>query len=288
MKKLFLYIFSSILMIMLSACGSDTTGADSSTTNSNYGSSNNSGSSNNMTTADNLSISDGMAVDSYQTDDSQTYDRDSNSDNSSNDRDSGGGNKNSANNKKEEGKSSQDDSDSGNQNNVQNRIGALNDSDPMLYGNDDEEDSGSGSNRYILLGDVIVTIKDEQPFALHTAADKSHIIAPPYQKLNPQGSHVIYISGYSIVEDRLNEDAGSIMFKFTMPDVTVTGCYPLEYPLNNGAQVCVENVQTLNGSKRVLLEGYIQDAQMYTDDTQTSTFTGSVQFKTQVIALQQD
>jgi|GEM_PF-6124747 len=266
MNQLLKITLSSALIFLLSGCGeTDTT--DTTTMNT----------SSTGTTSDtgdySMDSMDGM--DSYSMTDMQTYDSDYSADDASNDADS---------------TSSDDNQDQAGD--YQSSMGALNmdslnTNDPYLYGSGDDSSSADGAPRYYLLGDVTVTIEGQQPFNLHTAADSAHQIAPPYQQLNFMGQHVVYISAYSIAEDRLNEEAGSVMFKFTVNDLTVTGCYPLEFPYNVGGQVCVEGVQTLNGSSRVLMTGYIQNANMCTDDTCQETFVGSLSFKTQVLAYQQ-
>lgn len=281
-------------MVLLSACGAQ----DSSTTGNTSGLS-----SSNMGGTDISSMSSMDGMDSYSMESGQTYDSNYNSNSNSgsngnysaDDRNSQNDGSNSA----DQGKNNQGNgSDSQSQaGGLQNNMAALNSNGLSGLTNTDPtstdtsgggDSSGDDSSRYRIIGDMTVDTEGKKPVGLHTAADRDHIIAPPYQEMTVMGAHAVYISGYDIQEDRVNADTGSIMFKYTTQDMTTTGCYPLESPKNVDAQVCIDYVQTLDGSKRVYLEGYIQDAQICSDDNCTSTFTGSVDFKTQVLALQQD
>lgn len=290
---------SMVVMVLLSACGAQ----DSSTTGNTSGLS-----SSNMGGTDISSMSSMDGLDSYSIESGQMYSSDSNYNSNSgsngNYNSDDRNNQNDGSNSADQGKNNER-SGSDNQNNtdglqnqaggLQNNMAAINtnqNTDPKSKDTNPNRNSssngGTDSSRYRIIGDMTVDIEGKKPVGLHTAADRDHIIAPPYQEMTVMGAHTVYISGYDIQEDRVNADTGSIMFKYTTQDMTTTGCYPLESPKNVGAQVCIDYVQTLNGSKRVYLEGYIQDAQICSDDNCTSTFTGSVDFKTQVLALQQD
>lgn len=294
MKKIINSSLSIVVMVLLSACGAQ----DSSTTGNTSGLS-----SSNMGGTDISSMSSMDGMDSYSMESGQTYDSNYNSNSNSgsngnysaDDRNSQNDGRNSADQgKNNQGNGSDSQSQAGGlQNNMaalnSNGLSGLTNTDPTSIDTSGGGDSsGDDSSRYRIIGDMTVDIEGKKPVGLHTAADRDHIIAPPYQEMTVRGAHAVYISGYDIQEDRVNADTGSIMFKYTTQDMTTTGCYPLESPKNVDAQVCIDYVQTLDGSKRVYLEGYIQDAQICSDDNCTSTFTGSVDFKTQVLALQQD
>jgi len=121
------------------------------------------------------------------------------------------------------------------------------------------------------------------PYNYISASDTANqIIMSAYTFDASTGMYIVQIVGYDIKEDRLNPAKGYLMIKFAMPDISVTGTYPLLYPENQGGTVQVTETESFNDAFE--MKGTINDVVIPAENNATVEGYGS--FNVTVINLQ--
>jgi len=197
--------------------------------------------------------------------------------------------------------SNSDDSDDGDNSNSNSNDGddsrnegsSKSDNDAKSYSGQDDDDDDDDSNstddmdlvnmRFVPMGDINASLNGKN-YQLKSLKDlQNGLQSSGFDQYDVyEGGYAVQIAGYDLQGANVNVETGSVMFRFAMPALGEAGSYKLIYPKNSSGDVVITSTQQQNDN--FLVSGYIDNAQVYTEDG-SSTFGLSGSFNVLLIPL---